>query len=163
MAPRAKQLQIRVTTQEKARLKRLARAAGQDVSAYVLSRALPSQVDRLAGIVRALRDDTDRRFALAELHDLLVALAPAEFGATLESMDVRDVDPMTQNYAAAMVEQAAHVTGVPAPAWTRDIAPLNAPHFATPLRGLRPYLLQVTPVPFRRRNIFTDAGIGARV
>ncbi len=107
MAPRSEQLQIRVTRREKAVLKRLARAAGQDVSGYVLSRALPSEEGRLAGVVEALRDDTNRRFALAELNDVLSSLAPTEFAAAVGPLDVRGLGPVVQNYVTVMVEQAA--------------------------------------------------------
>jgi len=163
MPSRSEQLQIRVTTAEKAALKRRARDAGLDVSAYVLARALPAADARLAGVVAALRDEDRRSYALAELHDLLGAVAPVEFAAVLGAVDVRGLAPYVQNYVAAMVEQAAHALGVAAPDWTREIPPLDEPHFATPLRSVRPYLLRAAPVAFRRRNIFADAPLGARV
>jgi hypothetical protein len=62
-----------------------------------------------------------------------------------------------------MVEQAADQKHVAPPAWVRDVAPLDAPHFATRLKSLRQHLLRSAPVPFKRRNIFVDAGVGARV
>lgn len=164
MAPRSEQLQIRVTPREKAALKRLARAAGQDVSAYVLARALPDGAGHFASIVAALRDDGNRRFALAALNDLLSSLARTEFAAvTTDPVDLEGLSPQLQNYVAAMVEQTAHMKGVSAPTWTHNVAPLGEPYFATQLTNLRLYLLHATPVVFRRRNIFADAGIGARV
>lgn len=163
MARRSEQLQIRVTAQEKAALKRAARAAGLDVSAFVLSRALPQQRTRFSELVEMLRAESARRFVLAEMHDLLVALSPAEFPQAVASLELQALSPMLQNYVAAMIEQSAHDKHVAAPAWVRRIPPLDHPHFATTLRSVRPYLLRATPVPFRRRNIFTDAGIGARV
>lgn len=163
MGARSEQLQIRVTPREKATLRRLARAAGQDVSAYVLSRALPSGAGRLGSIVDGVRDDATRRFALAELSDFLASLAPVEFAAATAVADLRGLDPRLQNYVAAMAEQAAHLKGVPAPAWAREAPPLEEPYFATPLRSVRLHLLHATPVAFRRRNIFTDGGLGARV
>lgn len=162
MTPRSQQLQIRVTATEKAAIKRRARNAGLDVSAYVLARALPDLDGRVAGIVAALRDDCNLSFALAEFQDLLAELAPMDFGAALERVDVRGLTPYVQNYVAAMVEQAASAAGAAAPAWTRDIAPLDAPYFATLLRSARLYLLCVTPVAFRRRNIFTESRLGDR-
>ena len=62
-----------------------------------------------------------------------------------------------------MVEQAAAQKGVTPPPWLREIEPLVEPHFATPLAGLRLHLLRASPVPFRRRNIFVDTGVGGRV
>jgi hypothetical protein len=163
MGSRTQQLQIRVTPHEKNALKRRARAAGQDVSAYVLALALPAASAAFPGIMRALRDGTDRRFALAELNDALAVLAPFEFEAAVSSIDVRALDPLYQNYVAAMVEQAARAKQVEAPLWTRDVVPLERPHFGTTLRTLRGYLLHVTPVAFKRRNIYVDASVGARV
>ncbi len=75
---RTEQLQIRVTHKEKAALKRFAQRAGQGVSAYVLSRALPENQLRYAELLRALQDEGERRFALAELNDLLVNLTRSE-------------------------------------------------------------------------------------
>jgi hypothetical protein len=60
-----------------------------------------------------------------------------------------------------MVELAAHQKGVVPPAWVREVPPLDEPHFATPLEGLR--LLRASPVPFKRRNIFIDSSVGDRV
>jgi uncharacterized protein (DUF1778 family) len=157
MTPRSQQLQIRVTATEKAAIKRRARDAGLDVSAYVLARALPAIDARVATIVHALRDDRNRSFALAEFHDLLAGLAPMEFGAALQRVDVRGLAPYVQNYVAA------NAAGVEPPSWTRGIQPLDEPHFATPLRSVRLYLLRAAPVAFRRRNIFADAPLGARV
>lgn len=163
MTARSQQLQIRVTAAEKAAIKRRARDAGLDVSAYVLARALPDVETRVATIIRALHEDRNRSFALAEFHDVLAALAPMEFAAALHHVDVRGLAPYVQNYVAAMVEQGAAAAGVQPPAWTRDIPPLDEPHFATPLRSVRLYLLRASPVAFRRRNIFADAPLGARV
>jgi uncharacterized protein (DUF1778 family) len=163
MATRSGQLQIRVTPREKAAIKRLARAAGLDVSAYVLRRVLPPVVERLDAITRRLLTAEERRFALAELHDLLASLAADEFAVALERVDVRGLDAITANYVAAMAEQAAHVKGISAPEWTRDIEPLEEPYFATPLKGVRTYLIGVAPAAFKRRNIFADAVVGTRV
>lgn len=159
------QLQIRVTPAQKAMLKRLARAAGQDVSAYVLARALPEARVRFGEIVRALRDDERYRFVLAELNDLLAGLTPAQLGAALADapQELWSLSPHRQNYVAAMVEQASYRRGVPAPSWVGGIAPLEAPWFATSLRRLRLHLLRSAPVPFKRRNLFVDAGVGDRV
>lgn len=157
MTTRSEQLQIRLTPGEKAALKRRASAAGQDVSAYVLACALPQAPGRLLSAIEALHEDADRRFALAELSDALAELAPTEFGAALDTVDIRPLGAFLQNYVAAMVEQAAVEKRVPAPAWTREVEPLAGPHFSTSLTSVRLYLLRVTPLAFKRRNIFTDA------
>ena len=166
MSAKTQQLQIRVTPQQKATLKRRAKAAGVDLSTFVLAHALPSDGNRFAELVRVLRHDAKRSFALAELSDLLHACSPADFADAVgraEAGALSGLPPYVQNYVAAMTEQAAYQKGVAAPEWTRSIAPLATPHFATPLTSLRPHLLRAAPVPFKRRNIFVDASVGVRI
>ncbi len=164
MASRSSQLQIRVTPEQKEALRRLARRAGQDMSAYVLSRALPEARMRFAGLLEALRDGDDQPgFALAELNDLLSGLGRRRAGGAVEHADLAGLTPYLQNYVAAMVELAAHRRDVPPPAWVRDVEPLETPHFATPLAGLRLHLLRASPAPFKRRNLFIDSSLGDRV
>jgi hypothetical protein len=162
MSAKTEQLQIRVTPQQKSALKRQADAAGRDVSSYVLSRLVPPDQDRFAAILRSLEPDADRRFALAELNGFLKGCAPIVFGDAVARADLGDLSPLVRNYVAAMVEQAADQKRVAPPAWVRDVAPLDLPHFATQLRSLRMHLLRSAPVPFKRRNIFVDAAVGAR-
>jgi hypothetical protein len=162
---KSEQLQIRVTPKQKAALKRLARRAAQDVSTYVLQRALPPDRIRFEEIVRALRVNDDYRFALAELNDLLSNVARAELvdAVTVAPSEILALTPYLQNYIAAMIEQASNVRKAPPPAWIRQIPPLETPHFVTDMPGLRLYLLRSSPVPFKRRNIFIEMSIGGRV
>ena len=67
------------------------------------------------------------------------------------------------NYVAAMVEYACAARGVDAPQWTREIAPVTHPVFATGLASLRLHLLSHSPPPFRRRNLFVDTAVGGQV
>ncbi len=165
MSTKSQQLQIRVTPHQKAQLKRLARGAGQDVSGYVLARSLPEARVRFGEIVRALRDHDNSRFALAELSDLLSGLTRTQLldAVAVAPPEMRDLSPLLQNYVVAMVEQASHQRDVSPPAWGRDVPSLEEPYFTTPLRGLRLHLLRAAPPPFKRRNIFVDSGVGARV
>jgi uncharacterized protein (DUF1778 family) len=160
---KTQQLQIRVTPEQKATLARLARRAGQDVSSFVLARALPSAALRFGEILDALGDSERQRFALAELNGLLAGLAPRELAELALGADLRSLSPYLRNYVAAIVELAAQQRGVAAPGWVRKVAPLDEPHFATPLAALRLHLLRESPVPFRRRNIFIDSSLGDRV
>ena len=106
----------------------------------------------------------DHRIPLAELNDLLTALAPIEFDEAVEEPEgVEAFSPYFQNYVAAMVEYAAYLKDRRPPAWTAGIPPLERPRFATDLEGLRTYLLVSAPVAFKRRNIFVDSSIGSRV
>jgi hypothetical protein len=168
MAAKSEQLQIRVTPRQKAALKRQARAAGLDVSSYVLARVLLPERDRLAVLLRELGSSVDHRFALAEMHDFLADCPPMAFAEALQHSTLivkalAGLSPFLQNYVAAMVEQAAAQKGQTPPLWVRDVQPLDAPYFAGELRSLRQYLLAVSPVPFKRRNLFVDATIGDRV
>ena len=104
--------------------------------------------------------DSKPAFVLAELNDLLTAADAGQF-ELLAPPSI--ADSYLANYVAAMVELAAHNTGTFPPAWTSGIAPLAEPVFALPFLSLRAHLLPELPVPFRRRNIFIDSSIGARV
>jgi len=163
VAAKTQQLQIRIAPAQKTALRRLARAAGLDVSSYVLARLLPPEQGRFTGLLRRMGEEADRRFALAELHDLLRSCAPAQFSEAVAVADLRDLPVWLQNYVAAMVEQAAEQKGLAPPVWVGNVTPLDDPHFATPLRSLRLHLLASSPAAFKRRNIFIDAGSGARV
>ena len=163
MARKSDQLQIRISPREKALLKKAAAAAGQDVSQYVLTRALPQSRSRFAELLALLGDDADHRYVLAELNDLLSEQSAAELRDAVSTAPPERLSAFLRNYVAAMVEQAAHIKGVPPPPWARDIAPLDAPYFAVPLMALRLHLLRASPVPFKRRNLFVDSALGARV
>ncbi len=163
MSAKTRQLQIRVTPAQKAALKRQAAAAGLDVSSYVLARALPNERGRFVALLRQLREESERRYALAELNDFLHRCATTQFAEAVARADIAPLSPYLQNYVAAMIEQAAEQKQLPPPAWVRDVTPLDAPHFASSLVNLRLHLLRASPVPFKRRNIFIDAGVGARV
>jgi hypothetical protein len=163
MGQRSEFLQIRVTPAEKAAVRRLARQAGQDVSAFVLSRALPAPKLRFQALIRELAHAESRSFVFAELNDLLVALSASALEEAVAHADVGAVPPRDANYLAAMVEYAAHSKGIVPPPWTRDVDALDAPWFATELQSLRPWLLSHSPAAFKRRNLFVDATVGDRV
>jgi hypothetical protein len=99
-------------------------------------------------------------YPLAELNDLLTAAS----GTEIESLSRPAIDdPYRMNYVTAMVELAAHRTGVVPPQWTDSVKPLDEPVFIDPSLKLRAHLLTVSPPPFRRRNIFIDSSLGGRV
>ena len=167
MKGKTDQLQIRVSPAQKAAIQRAAARADMDMSSWVLGKLLPPAGPRFRELARALAagvaDAAERRFAFAELSDFLVALAPGEFANAVLEPPPPDLDPYTANYLAAMVETAAHRNRLPPPAWTERVAPLDEPVFGTPFTSLRLHLLTAAPPAFRRRNIFIDASIGARV
>jgi hypothetical protein len=156
------QLQIRVSPAQKAAIQRAARRAGLDMSAYVLARVLPAPARRFQELTEACRDPQGARFALAELNAWLADLGAGELQEAVASPPP-GLTPYLANYVAAMVEYACGRHGVALPAWARSITPLAEPVFGSALMSLRLYLLTHSPAPFRRRNIFIDATMGARV
>jgi hypothetical protein len=71
-------LQVRVSSRQKAALRRLARRAGVDVSRYVLDRVLPGSALGLQLLLNRLARTWEPQPVLAEIADVLVALPPAE-------------------------------------------------------------------------------------
>jgi uncharacterized protein (DUF1778 family) len=168
MSAKNEQLQIRVSASQKAALKRAARAAGMDVSSFVLTRALPPLDGQVASILRALAHGRSISFSLAALNDLLAACPPAAYAETVSDKVfipslLGKCSPFLQNYVAAMIEHAAQQKRVSAPEWVRHISPLRNPYFATELRSLRLHLIASSPVAFKRRNLFVDSTVGDRV
>lgn len=160
---KTEQLQIRVSKAQKTALRRLAESAGTDLSTYVLQRALPDRTMEYREILSRLGTESTRKFAFAALDVLLVDLTPVEFGEVTNSPPPERAPLWVRNYVAAMVEEAAAQKLIAPPVWVRDVPVLREPHFVTDLKKLRPYLLRTTPVVYRRRNVFVDAGIGQRV
>lgn len=163
MSRKTEQLQIRVTRLEKEALKRRARRAGVDVSAYVLSRVLPSPAVRFAELLDDLRREEQPSYALAALNDFLAGLGAADLDTAVSDADLQGLSDFLRNYVAAMVEQVAHLRKVAPPAWVREVEPLEEPWFAVPFASLRPHLLAASPVAFKRRNLFVDSTVGDRV
>lgn len=163
MSRKTEQLQIRVTRLEKEALKRRAQRAGVDVSAYVLSRTLPSPAVRFAELLDELRREEQPSYVLAALNDFLAGLGAADLAAAVADAELDGLSPFLRNYLAAMVEQTAHLRKVAPPAWVREVEPLEEPHFAIPFASLRPHLLATSPVAFKRRNLFVDSTVGDRV
>jgi hypothetical protein len=163
MTNKDRYLQIRVSARQKEQIRRNARAAAMDVSAWVLSRAIPAKRLQLDAIIRALKHGGAETFQLATLNDLLSRLSAPEFHDAVAAADLSGLSSFHANYVAAMVELAASLKGVAAPSWASEVPPLDAPWFASTLPSLRQHLLNSSPVPFKRRNLFIDSSIGSRV
>jgi len=157
------QLQIRVSAAEKAAIQRAARRAGMDMSSYVLGRLLPRSGSRFQELTSACAAEVGGRFALAELNSFLSGLAAGELRDAVQTAPAARLPAIQANYLAAMVEYACARLSIGVPDWAGRIAPLANPVFGSELESLRLYLLTHSPPPFRRRNIFIDASIGARV
>jgi hypothetical protein len=157
------QLQVRVSPAEKAAIQRAARRAGMDMSSFVLGRLLPPAAGRFQELTAACAGEPGGRYALAELNSFLTALGAGELRDAVASPPQASLAAAQANYVAAMVEYACAQRDIAPPAWTGAVAPLATPVFGSDLSSLRLYLLTHAPPPFRRRNIFIDASIGARV
>lgn len=164
MPRKTAQLQIRVTPAAKARLRREAIAAGVDVSTLVLQRALPDPHTAFTRLVEMAAGAQTPVYALAAIHDLLADTPRSMLPTIVARLPVPEMtDRWLANYLAAMVETRCAQFDLACPAWTRDVEPLGQPWFASTLRALRPLLLRASPVAFRRRNLFIDSTVGARV
>jgi hypothetical protein len=156
------QLQIRVSRAEKAAIQRAAKRAGMPMSAYVLARVLSIPVTRFQECIAAAAG-SQSSFGLAELNTMLTELSTAEVRDAVAASPQIKLSPYLANYVAAMVELACARRAIAVPAWTRAIEPLQDPSFGSSLPNLRHYLLTHSPAAFRRRNIFIDSTLGARV
>lgn len=157
MGPKTSQLQIRVSPDQKAALKRLAADAGVSVSAYVLSVVLPPTQAEFQQHVNALTSPSDRRRVLADLVAFLSGLSPAEFPVSVHEVDLKGIPLLAQNLLASCVEQEATRKAVPAPDWTRNVPPMDRPYFEWDLRSLRPHLMRISPPAFKRRSLYLGA------
>lgn len=133
------------------------------MSAYVLSRALPTTAIRLQACIDGCAGPAPPSFGLAELNSLLTNCTAAELRDAIAVPPTSALPPFISNYIAAMIEQACERRSVRVPGWVRAVEPLAEPAFGSTLKSLRLHLLTHSPAPFRRRNIFIDATVGDRV
>jgi hypothetical protein len=157
------QLQIRVSTKEKAAIQHAASRAGMDMSEYVLSRTLPVPAAEFRGLVETCVGTASPRFALAQLNSLLSRWTSGELSEATAEPPPPGLTPFVHNYITAMVEYACGKRNLAVPRWTRVVAPLANPVFGTSLLSLRLHLLTHSPPPFRARNIFIDTSLGGQV
>lgn len=161
---KSQQLQIRVSPEQKARIKKQASLAGEDVSKWVLTKLLPPDADEFQHLINKLgATPYAPSHMLAEIHDFLHSLSGKALEVAVRTTDHTTLDSLASNYVAAMVEQACANKGIQIPIWLRTIAPLPSPWFASELKSLRLHLLTKSPAPFRRRNLFVDSTLGDRV
>ena len=159
-----RQLQIRISVEDKARIQERAATAGMDVSNWVLNQVLPPVEREFQVLCREfVRRPHARPYVFAELHDLLARLNGKEFEQAVHHEPEVSLPSFEAGYLAATIEHTAAVKGVVPPRWTRDVPALERPWFASSLKSLRLYLLTNSPPPFRRRNLFVDNSVGQRV
>ncbi|MFV1994182.1 MAG: hypothetical protein ACC661_02000 [Verrucomicrobiales bacterium] len=161
--PKTEQLQIRLSREEKQAIKRLAAKGGESVSRWVLKTLLPRGGLEFQAIISRLGRGESESHTISALNDFLTSLSRVEFKGAVKEAPRSKLPTLWANHIAAMVEQRAHQLGLNAPGWLNEVEPLWEPYFGTELQSLRPYLLSVSPPPFRRRNIFIDSSVGDRV
>jgi hypothetical protein len=159
---KSEQMQLRVSREEKRAIQRAAAQAGMDMSAYVLSRVVSAPTARFQELGRACAGPAPR-YALAELNSLLSGFTAGQLKDAVFVPPPANLTPYFKSYIAAMVELVCAKRAIAAPFWTREVAPLAEPVFASSLEGLRLYLLTHSPPPFRRRNIFIDSSVGKQI
>jgi len=129
-----------------------------------LHRLLPECADELQAMIDTLgHKPSARAHVLAELHDFLVTQDTAQLDQAFNTLVVSALEPFESNYVAAMIETACSNRKIPPPPWLGSVTPLADPWFATTLKSLRVHLLISSPPPFRRRNLYIDSTLGARV
>ena len=160
---KSSQLQIRVSPQEKAAIARYARKANMGISEWVLNKTLPESQEAFQNLLGQLKEASNPKYILAQVHDMLKDATADEFELMVEQPLPKSLSDYLANYVAAMIEYAAVQKGKKAPAWTKDVVPLKIPVFGSDLKTLQLYLLTHSPPPFRRRNVFIDATVGQRV
>ena len=163
---RSSQLQIRVSRRQKETILAAARRAGLSMSAWVLSRLLPSSAEQLGSLVERLsevRPGEERSLVFAEILDLLAGLSREELMEAIANPPAARLDLYWSNYLAATIEQAAAARDVRLPDWVSAIPPLDVPVFGSTLASLRLHLLVAAPPPFAARNLFVDTALGGRV
>lgn len=162
-AHRTEQIQIRVSPSQKRAVQQQAERAGMSMSAWILSRVLPSSKLAFQSLVEELAASEQPSYVFAELLELLGPMSAEELELAVFELPAVQLDRYWESYLAATVEHAAAVKHARVPGWTRDIEPLDRPVFGSPLKSLRLHLLVSSPPAFARRNIFIDASVGDRV
>jgi hypothetical protein len=127
-----------------------------------LSMTMPDHTAQWREWLLQLERSDGAKTALAGLSIWLAGLGADELPGAIDAPP-QGLSDFHANYVAAMAEHLCAARGVNAPGWTRDIAPLAQPYFATELASLRLHLLAHSPEPFRRRNLFVDTTVGGQV
>lgn len=161
---KSQQLQIRVSPQEKAEIKRRAAESGMEVSNWVLAQLLPARQSRFQTFCRELaRAGDGYGFVFAEFSDFLSSLSSRALSEAVAEAPQVQLPVFEANYLAAMIEHAAANKRIVPPEWLFEIRPLDKPWFASSLNSLRLHLLTSSPPAFRRRNLFIDSSLESRV
>ena len=101
---KSEQLQIRVSPEQKASIKKQASLAGEDVSKWVLLKLLPPDSDKFQHLINKLGTmSLAPSQILAEIHDFLQSLSGKALEEAVGPIDFTTKDSLMSNYVAAMV------------------------------------------------------------
>jgi len=140
-----------------------AQCAGMEMSSWVKKQLFSKDKRTYLDILKHVIPGENNKEGFALFHDFLNNITPTLLADVVVDLPERLRDTLSGNYMAAMVEVACHIKGVIPPLWVQKYKGLMTPYFSSTLPSLRMYLMQSSPPPFRRRNIFIDASIGDRV
>lgn len=164
---KTEQLQIKVSLHMKEMIRKRAQAANMDLSEWLLENVFPSPYREFQSLINNLviQERLENPFiAFAELNDFLLQLCPDELVQAIQEGPQKKLSDLAFNYVAAMVEQACHKKKVMSlPLGLEEAAGVEKPYFRSSFQNLRLYLLTVSPISFRKRNIFTDSTVGDRL
>ncbi len=163
---KTEQLQIRVSPEAKAAIKKRAEAANMDMSEWILAALFPQasrEFQQLVSEVSKQGQSSNRFYAFAALSDFLHGLDPGQLNQAISEQPVTVLNEFGYNYIAAMVELACHQKKISPPTWIQNAKGLSEPYFGSSLLSLRLYLLKNAPIPFKKRNIFIDSSVGDRL
>lgn len=163
---KTEQLQIRVSSEIKANIRKRARAANMDMSEWVLAALFPPvalEFQDLCAEIAKQGQSPNRFCVFAALSDFLQRLDSDELPRAVQDSPEAKLDEFSFNYVAAMVELACHRKKIKPATWLHDAEGLSEPYFGSSLLSLRFYLLAHALVPFKKRNIFIDSSVGDRL
>lgn len=156
-------IQIRVNLEQKKKLKALAKFYNKNLSELIISKLLTETLMLdLVNIYNDMHDKDNWSFCLAKLNELLQKI-PEQLWEELSEIEPKGLEHKQLAYISALLEQTAFIRKLKKPQWTSSVTALQTPLFASQLKSLQIYLLTVSPLPFRMRNIFIDSSAGDRV
>ena len=87
---KTEQLQLRVSAEQKEKIKRQATLAGDDVSTWVLRKLLPSEADEFQHLVNNFKSGASTpSHELADIHDFLESLSGQTLASAVRSADLK--------------------------------------------------------------------------
>lgn len=163
---KTEQLQLRVSPELKAAIRKSANEASMDMSEWILAKLFPAAQDEFQNLVENVwrkQDAPERSYSIASISDFLHRQSQSELAKAVAEAPRASLNEFMLNYLAAMVEHACHQKKVSPPEWIRRVEGVATPYFGSPLISLRLHLMTNSPAAFRKRNLFVDSTLGDRI